>query len=65
MNINEGNIDCNIYISSTTRISPLEDQNFSPGGKFPPGWEPLFYMVTCKNMQCTHIQRNLIKLQHV
>jgi len=25
MNINEGNIDCNIYISSTTRISP-------PGG---------------------------------
>jgi len=38
MNINEDNIDCNIYISSTIRISPLEDQNFLPGeiGKFPP-----------------------------
>ena len=36
MNINEGNIGYNIYISSTTRISPLEDQNFPPGGNFPP-----------------------------
>jgi len=36
MNINEGNIDCTIYISSTTRISPLEDQNFPLGGNFPP-----------------------------
>ena len=41
MNINEGNIDWNIYISSTTRISPLEDQKFPPRGKFPPGWEPM------------------------
>jgi len=35
MNINEGNIDGNICISSTTRISPLEDQNF-PQGEIPP-----------------------------
>jgi len=31
MNINDGNIDCNVYISSMTRISPLEDQNFPQG----------------------------------
>jgi len=39
MNNNEGNIDCNIYISNTTRISPWKTK-ISPWGKFPPpGWE--------------------------